>query len=260
MHQKSLIDRANFWPIFREFIGKKIGLVVARGNVGDKLIKEAAEQLFKYFNIDFEYVNTEREPDIFDEEVCKRVDEFAINGGGNMGNLYLNTRQRRARLLKYKKPITILPQTFNSKEDFNYKKVWVRELESLKFRHDAELAPDLALGYVYPGKISKPKKKLGVWIRTDVEVKKNRKIKSLGDPTLICKTTKQYILLAAKYEKIVTNRIHFAIAGLIAGRKVTLLPNSYFKNYSIWKTWLKHLGCEWNPFWQNEINNKITKK
>ena len=60
------------------------------------------------------------------------------------------------------------------------------------------------------------------------------------------KPTKEYILLAARYETIFTNRLHFAIAGLIAGRKVTLLPNSYFKNKSIWECWLKDLGCLWS--------------
>lgn len=40
-----------------------------------------------------------------------------------------------------------------------------------------------------------------------------------------------------------TDRLHFAIAGLHAGRDVTLLANDYHKNKSMHETWLADLGC-----------------
>jgi hypothetical protein len=47
------------------------------------------------------------------------------------------------------------------------------------------------------------------------------------------------------FEHIVTDRLHFAIAGLMTGRDVSLLPNGYHKNRSMYETWLEDLGCHW---------------
>jgi exopolysaccharide biosynthesis predicted pyruvyltransferase EpsI len=249
-----LIDINNFNSVFSELKGKKIGFVVTLGNVGDWLIEDSAVQLFNKFGINFKYVNSRLAPNKYNEEVCRWADEFVFNGGGSMGDLYtIGPNIRKEILDRYKKPMTILPQTFNSREDLNYKKVWVRDNESLKYRGDAEIAPDLALGYEFKSKIPKAIEDIGVWLREDVEMKDFIGISSLGDPVKICKTPEEYILLASKYKKIVTNRLHFAIAGLIARREVVLLPNKYFKNYSVWDTWLKYLGCEWNYFWSNKI-------
>lgn len=40
-----------------------------------------------------------------------------------------------------------------------------------------------------------------------------------------------------------TDRLHFAVAGLHAGREVTLVANDYHKNRSMHETWLAALGC-----------------
>jgi exopolysaccharide biosynthesis predicted pyruvyltransferase EpsI len=49
--------------------------------------------------------------------------------------------------------------------------------------------------------------------------------------------------MASRYRRIITDRLHFAIAGLHAGREVTLLPNNSHKNRSMHETWLAGLGC-----------------
>ena len=49
--------------------------------------------------------------------------------------------------------------------------------------------------------------------------------------------------LAADHRRIVTDRLHFAVAGLHAGRDVTLVANAYHKNRSMHETWLAGLGC-----------------
>jgi exopolysaccharide biosynthesis predicted pyruvyltransferase EpsI len=45
----------------------------------------------------------------------------------------------------------------------------------------------------------------------------------------------------------VTDRLHFAIAGLHAGREVTLVANDYHKNRAMHETWLSHFGCRFAP-------------
>jgi exopolysaccharide biosynthesis predicted pyruvyltransferase EpsI len=52
-----------------------------------------------------------------------------------------------------------------------------------------------------------------------------------------------YLALAARHRRIITDRLHMAIAGLHAGRDVTLLANAYHKNRSMHETWLAALGC-----------------
>jgi exopolysaccharide biosynthesis predicted pyruvyltransferase EpsI len=59
----------------------------------------------------------------------------------------------------------------------------------------------------------------------------------------MCKSVEEYLELAARHSRIITDRLHFAISGLIVGREVALLGNSYHKNRSIYETWLKPLGC-----------------
>ncbi len=46
---------------------------------------------------------------------------------------------------------------------------------------------------------------------------------------------------------------------MLLGRKVILLPNSYYKNEGMYKTWLKDLGCRWsdNP---GDFSEVITNK
>lgn len=52
-----------------------------------------------------------------------------------------------------------------------------------------------------------------------------------------------YLRLAAQYETVITNRLHFAIAGLLQSRRVILLPNAYHKNRSVWDSSLRLFGC-----------------
>ena len=49
------------------------------------------------------------------------------------------------------------------------------------------------------------------------------------DPVKLCRTPHEYLQLASRYESIVTDRLHFAICGMLLGRQVVLLPNSYHK-------------------------------
>ncbi len=252
LHKKhSLLSYDFFEPIFSDFKNKKIGFVVVDGNVGDYLIQDSAEQLFKYFKIDFRKVNSRYAVGTFSEEVCKWADEFVVCGGGNMGTFYATPRKTREKVLSIGKPVTILPQSFfGGREDLPYKVVWVRERSSLEYYESAKLGPDLALGYSFNRRIPRPKEDLGIWLREDSEmIDLPKTFVSCGDPVRVCKTPEEYILLAARYKKIITNRLHFAIAALIARREVILLPNSYHKNRSMYEMWLKKIGCKW----RNEI-------
>ena len=101
--------------------------------------------------------------------------------------------------------------------------------------------PDLALGLAWPA-AGPPVQDLGILMRRDHE-RRGRLLQLSRDPAALCNTPAETLALAARYQRIITDRLHFAIAGLHVGREVTLLPNNYHKNRSMHETWLAGLGC-----------------
>lgn len=239
-----LLPFSAFGEIFEPFRGRRIGYVRLPGNVGDRLIEAAAFQMMRYFEINF--VVTE-------PSSSAQVDEWLIAGGGNMGSFYAACQLERRRVLADGRPVSVLPQSFITPEHFRYKRVFVREKASLELRPDALLAPDLALGLMIPWHWKSilaierrrlPKPSEGLWLRQDSEALFSQ-LNSLGDPAISCRSPLHYLRLAARYTHVITDRLHFAVASLLCGRKTTLLPNSYHKNRSMYETWLRELGCGW---------------
>jgi len=221
-----------FQDVLRPLVGQRVGLFTSRGNVGDALILLATLQLFNEFGIRWQMVDFAKVPD---------VDQLVFGGGGSMGTLYRGNWELRARALALGIPLTVLPQSFNSREDRPFARVYVRERGSLRFCEHGLLAPDLALGLDYETRIPATRD-LGVFLRKDCERRVPRPWLA-RDPARICRVPEDYLRLAAKYRRIITDRLHFAISALIVGRDTTLLPNSYHKNQSMYETWLKDLGC-----------------
>jgi hypothetical protein len=229
-----LLDRDAFSAVFAPLRGKRIGYVRPVGNVGDAMIEWATRQLFDEFGISWRLFDPDAPGD-------DDVDELAFAGGGSMGTLYRHNWELRGRTLALGLPLTILPQSFTSPEDRPYKQVYVRERGSLTYCRSATLAPDLALGLTYTtSKV--PTRETGVFLRRDCE-RTSRLRWFRRDPAKLCRTPQEYLDLAADHARIVTDRLHFAICGLLAGCDTTLLPNDYHKNQSMHETWLGALGC-----------------
>ncbi len=231
----ALLPPSAFSHVFEPLKGKRVGYVRPIGNVGDRLIEWAMVQLFTHYQIAWSEVNpTDQSPD---------VDVLAFGGGGNMGTMWRNNWDLRTTCLSLGIPITILPQSFTSREDRRFDHIYVREQASLELAPShAVLAPDLALGLDCPD-ARRPTRKIGVFLRKDSESAVARSWLA-RDPVKLCKTPQQYLALAGKYQHIVTDRLHFAICGLLHRRRVTLLPNSYHKNTSMYTTWLHRFGCQ----------------
>jgi exopolysaccharide biosynthesis predicted pyruvyltransferase EpsI len=229
-----LLPLEAFAAVFEPLVGKRIGFVRPRGNVGDLLIEMATFQLFGAFGIQWE---------LQDPAGPCNADELVFGGGGNMGTMYRDNWLLREEVLKLGPPVTILPQSFSSREDRPFKRVYVRERRSLAYCDHATLAPDLALGLDWENHIV-PTRKIGVFLRRDCEGVQRRPWFTT-DPVKVCDTPQQYLELAARHERIITDRLHFAICGLIVGRDTTLLPNSYHKNPGMYEAWLRPLGCRY---------------
>lgn len=251
----SLLNKKVFSTIFKPLQDKRIGFIQMDGNAGDNLIRAATLQLFKTFKIDVRQINDDelRNPSIIND-----FDEFVISGGANIGSLYPQCVEQRLTTLSHGLPVTIFPQSFTSEdEDITpYKQVYVREKTSLKINPSLILAPDLALGYEDINTVMPPEYDTGVFLRQDVERNVEDSQYSICDPASICWQPKDYLNLASQFAHIYTDRLHFAIAALITGRQVTLLPNTYYKNLAMYDTWLADLGCHW----LNDLTDFVLKE
>lgn len=231
--RRRLLPVSAFAHVFEPLVGRRVGYVRPVGNVGDHLIELAMMQLLGEFGIHWA---------TWEPWARTSFDVLVFGGGGSMGCLYPVNHSIRAAALATGIPLTILPQSFTHAEDKPFARVYVRERHSQRlFCPDGILAPDLALGLEWPAPGS-PTRDVGVFLRRDCE-RRGRKPSRWGDPTRICRVPADYLNLAASYRRIVTDRLHFAIAGLHAGRDVTLVANNYFKNQAMHETWLEALGC-----------------
>lgn len=232
-----LIPIEEFAPIFESLKGLFVGLVDGHGNVGDQLIYRSTRQLLGKFSIPWVCQSLYHRP--------LPVDVLLLFGGGNMGGLYPEEQKLRRAALSRRIPCILLPQSFSGPEPGNYLRMYVRDRESMRHCPQGLLAPDMALGYQPHEELPEPEHSHGLFLRADDEGLFRDHPGNRGDPAGIAFPPEDYLRLAARYRSITTDRLHFAICGLIAGRTVTLLPNSYHKNRSMWETWLVGLGCQW---------------
>lgn len=235
MVRHRLLGPAAFASVCELLVGQRVGYVRPEGNVGDRLIEVAMIQLFAEYGIRWRRWR----PDVAGD--WEGLDLLVFGGGGNMGMRYTGNHDLRGRALASGLPVVILPQSFTSAEDRPFARVYVRERASLALRADGILAADLALGIATADPLP-PRRDLGIFLRRDQE-RLGRKPLFVRDPIRLRRDPLEYLALAARYRRIVTDRLHFAIAGLHAGRDVTLVANDYHKNRSMHETWLKDLGC-----------------
>ncbi len=240
----SLLDKSCFSLLFDDLADKSIGFLPLDGNVGDQMIQRASRELFQAYNIDFYDIST---AELHSGKLSRPIDEIVVSGGGNMGKYWAGAYLKRKKVLQFNVPITIFPQSFptNDEEISRYKKVFVRELASKAHNSQTILAPDTALAMEIPDLTVSAVAETGIFLRKDKESLLADHPDSLLDPVLISNTIDEYLQLAALFETIITDRLHFAIAGLMAKRQVFLLPNAYHKNRSMYDTWLQQLGCGW---------------
>jgi exopolysaccharide biosynthesis predicted pyruvyltransferase EpsI len=244
-----LLSIEKFDNIIKLLSNKKIYYIYDKaGNAGDSLIRKSEKILFNEINIQ-----------IIDD--LSKVDFIVWGGGGNIGILYYNCFKKRKLFIeksnKLNIPFVILPSTtteINMKEIFPENVIFfAREKETHKIYPESILSPDMS--FLFNEDITKwdiePKKEFGLFLRKDKESKKLPYEKySIGDPwkdfsKKMTKTYDDYFELISEYNVIATDRLHFAISSLILGKKTILLANNYFKNQSMYETWLKDLGCLW---------------
>lgn len=231
-----ILEPAAYAHVFNRWRDATILEFWGPGNVGDLLIRRGAEQLFAAYAIK---VTAD----------ASHADAVFYGGGGNMGPLYPGTRLTRleARGIATARglPLIVLPQSWTGPDDLEADQFFVRENRSLEYCPRAVLAPDLGLAYVPAIELDEPQHDVGWFMRDDGERHQPAVATNGGDPALLAATAEDYLRLASSYRVIHTDRLHFAIAAMIAGRQAHLYANSYFKNEAIYHLWLRGRGCHW---------------
>lgn len=246
-----LLPYSAFAEIFEPYAGTQAGYVQGWfGNAGDALIHFGTLELFKAFNISVHVLN-EKEPFLFTLP-AQDLSAIFFFGGGSMGYRGPSMLLRqKARNFFQNSPVPriLLPQSWRGPEDDSlFSKMYARE--NLTPPGHAHLAPDLALAYTVNFDIPPPARPgVGIWLRRDGESNTAQVSTELPDPItgLHRYSAVEYIQRAAIFPALITDRLHMAIAGLLAQRSVVLLPNNYPKNRGVFECWLKNLGASFAP-------------
>lgn len=216
--------------------GHAVGLVVNHyGNYGDQLIQRATLEMFVRQRIVWRFLS---DKELAVGTMPRDVTLIAEPGGGSLGTRVQGSPRRRRQLAAIPGPKIILPQTASDAgEDLSaFQTVYAREettLQMLRAVHpDVRLAPDLVLSLRLP--FSSPDRVRGEFLRTDLEATVHG-----CDPVTYCDSVDSYLALAGRYQRVVTNRLHFGIAALLQGQACTLRPSNYHKNHSVYETWLQ---------------------
>jgi len=237
-----LIKEHHFNRLFEPLVGHKVCYAAGwAGSTGDDLIHAAAHQLFDRYGIN-----------MVDLEDATAV---VFGGGGNWGS-YAGAREFREKVYRIIRRgrgqyqyVCSFPQSIWTSDEPIPEFIdafYVREKESLRLCGRALLGPDIALGYTHDILTMKATETQGVFLRDDAKEGLFIRVPNLGDPLkAVPRDLDAYLQLAMRYQHIITDRLHFAIAGLIVGREVTFLPNRYHKNRSMYETWLRDCGCRW---------------
>ena len=242
----TLLSSTAFEEIFIPLIERQAGYLQLAGNVGDRLIQSGAHALFNHFKIDYTEITSQQ---VFNQDLPNKIEVIVVSGGGNLGRFYPDCYRLRQASLHCGLPVILLPQSFASfDEDLSaFKTGYVRETASLSVDSRFQLMPDLALFAPDTNALQAPTYPVGIFLREDKESLFSDRELSIIDPVRNNYQPNDYIEFASRFEHVITDRLHFAIAALIAGRQVTLLPNTNGKNAAMFHTWLADLGCQWQP-------------
>lgn len=232
-----LLSLDRFASIFEPLIGQRVGVVDGIGNIGDVLLYAATRQLLDAFGVEHATFNPWA-----GEHHRDRFNKLLLFAGGSIGYAPCTAIRRAA--IETGIPCWVLPQSVLLFEEQPWERIFLRDSVSLGLMARGELAPDLALGFDFP-----PPPPPGARVPHGLFLRRHGHalFAAAGgiDPAEICHTVVDYCQLAARYQCITTDRLHFAITALGMGCQVNLLPVAYHKNRAIWEVWLRDLGCQW---------------
>lgn len=236
-------------PLLKFLRGKKTLVIIPYGNVGDEFLRRGMDHLFLSNDISYRTIHIsvlEKYPD------QGEFDVLCWGGGGNVsGRYYTEKSVALASGIAQNKgvPFICFPQSI---EEFRehlgmFDELFLRDQTSVEmcFRNNAKvtLVPDFALA-IPQFLLSQTGSERGTFFRSDSESAGGRVI---SEPRREGQTVEEFMLAARSCDHVETDLLHFSIAALKQGRRVTLRAGNWHKNESMWKTWLHYLPCEFIP-------------
>lgn len=229
---------------------KAIVYVPNPGNWGDGLIRYGTKLFFEDFGIRHLEVNIGVRlgklallP--FVSPLHSRKYQIVLGGGGAWGRAYSGGYETAKFLSRTMANLVVLPSTYELPVSFRGGVFYSRgRVESLQACPGARFCHDMAL-YVAarPRGVNvfvEERAQVGVFMRRDREsaiaggggLPDSRDVSADGDH-MSCGDS--FIREVGQYKVVFTDRLHVAIAGCIAGRKVHLFPGNYFKIREIYE-------------------------
>ena len=255
--------------LFKRFKDHKFVFVEPGGNYGDYLIYKGAYKLANFLKIQFHSVNYQEFMNLnFPREVV-----IYIHGSGG----YLPWWSGRPIKIFRKatnthRGIVILgPTSFFSDHNFLQativadvkraisKKIFIFTREAISYKElkkclpasvEVDLDHDTALNLSWNDIVKRKTKGRFILyaIREDKEsinVKKRDFLTIWVDPPRFCYDFNHWIAIHYYANKIITNRLHSAILGVILEKPTILIPNNYHKNHAVWEYSLSQRGVQW---------------
>lgn len=263
------VTSQKLYALFQRYKSRRFIFIEPGGNWGDLLIYRGAEKLANLAGIKFESMNrTNFMSAYFESDVV-----LYIHGGGGFNTYWSATPMHEFfKAVGSHCGIVILgPQTFLTDEVFlkkevvdriqdrKVKKLYMFTREMTSYRHLKDILPrDVELELDHDTALNMTDSDFSQFeiqnrytlyaIRRDKEssdIPRCNPFLLWLDPVKSCQNFDHWVDIHAKARKIITNRIHSAIVGNILGKPVTLLPNHYHKNRSIWEYSLESRAVEW---------------
>ena len=240
--------------------GRQFAYFQIAGNWGDALIRKGAVNFFEKegFSPRFCYARDRerqrytfkrfppRKKWVIDHEAIDRfahgLDLAVISGGGSWSPSYSGTRGLAITLLRYFSKVVVMPHSFALPPVTGDVTYYCRDREeSLQSVGSAQFCHDMAF-YVEPTRRD-PMMDVGYYFRGDRESKyklnrvpENVDVSRLGnelaDPDGLFN-------IVGRYDRVVTDRLHVAIAGALLGRTTYALGGSYWKMRSVFDASLR---------------------
>jgi exopolysaccharide biosynthesis predicted pyruvyltransferase EpsI len=226
--------------------GLPIVYVPNPGNYGDALIRYATRLFFDDFAISYTELDigfTQRKK-LLRYLLSPRRRFFIYGGGGSWCDAYRFGESNCAFISRFTSRLLVLPTTF-AKSTTPVRGTLFRrdELQSASSRPESQFCHDMAF-YLYCAKNSEDyslvpiKQSHGSLMRTDLE--SAREIHTLPAENVDLSVGGDhmsdgaaFVRQVASYGEIYTDRLHVAIAGTLAGRRVHMMAGNYFKNTAI---------------------------
>ena len=237
------------------------------GNTGDDLIKRGCLQYLQDIPMNvwasdgrLERAALKEDHDYLESFFSKFSGYVFFTGGGNIGIYPDNAKIRKVIIQSARSGpgVLVFPQSvFRVEESLKHKKVtvWAREQTSYELLRAAgvrtELVPDAS--FYVSGDIPKIPHGRGIFfIRRAPGRCKERIINQLMIDAPAADITyahelHEIIEILKDYQLVISDRLHGAIISIMLGKKTVMLPVSYHKNVSFYRTWfLNTPGVQFN--------------